>query len=721
MRNRFALALVCLIVPALLALTTTAALAQTATPTPTPPVFTPGYYTCSLPLPGNQYVFSFGDVPTATRADLQWPFTIIRHDARNPIAGMRFDVDFEVSNGGQGLFFLSNLADTKTRGFDSDYGTAGLWQSGEGYSLIQAIQCGGISQVIGETPIQACPGGTSWQDWIGTGPAPYPNPYPSVILHARVLGSIWGYSRITMTIRNVQTLYYDGIYGRPGACTDSLQGTPATATPTRTPRPTGTRTPTPTGVWTPTATLTRTPVASWTPYPTPTPTGESLPNVFIQAIPIVDPGAVLSRELQSAVSAIDDVYSTTSRVGLLVDGTLTPEDREIFAIGYSPVGFARAAWIMFSDFTWLMTIAAFFSLAILIIFMVLLVRFIVSFWGVIEKVIDLLKLIPFVGLLVFMTITVVPVAAQTATPTPTPTTGPTRTPTPNTILTPIATRTPMWPFLATPAPTPAAPAVICGLNDYHFSNWYTFGEQPAWTAANATWSFSRYVLAAGGSISQSVTAITGTALYSVTVRAFAPTTTTMNVSAGGASQPFVITRTYASNYMFTGTLTFPSSIVVENAGPGAITADRVCIYGGGYLPGSQAYEYGVTVGGLAAKPPDLDISEFATWFDPLLLPAPTISMPDLAGGIDWMTGIVRPAIQLGSTMLVIVTPTYMHYYIASRIVIICFAWVMAFVMKKIGQLPPVETIVAQSLNMNQTQSRGLLPRIPALSSRRRRW
>jgi hypothetical protein len=62
----------------------------------------------------------------------------------------------------------------------------------------------------------------------------------------------------------------------------------------------------------------------------------------------------------------------------------------------SPFPFARGAMIMFADFEWLGIIGVWLVIAMIDIAVITIIRFIISMWGIVQRIIDLIKLIPFI-------------------------------------------------------------------------------------------------------------------------------------------------------------------------------------------------------------------------------------------------------------------------------------------------------------------------------------
>ena len=81
--------------------------------------------------------------------------------------------------------------------------------------------------------------------------------------------------------------------------------------------------------------------------------------------------------------ALVSIDTRTNKFGLIIRG-------------HSPFPFMRGMMIIFADFEWLGIIGVWLIIAAIDITAITAIRFVVSMWGVVQRVIDLIKLIPFV-------------------------------------------------------------------------------------------------------------------------------------------------------------------------------------------------------------------------------------------------------------------------------------------------------------------------------------
>lgn len=191
-----------------------------------------------------------------------------------------------------------------------------------------------------------------------------------------------------------------------------------------------------TATYTATATNTPYPFATTTPGPTITPlptcpTGPIAPNVIDMSCPwattiysspncILDPitHEVISCSGNAPVSSVNNTLDfvdpsneikaalqraidITTNISNWFDlALISIDDRTnkftLIIRGHSPFPFMRGAMIMFADFEWLGIIGVWFVIAAIDIAAITAIRFVVSMWGVVQRIIDLIKLIPFV-------------------------------------------------------------------------------------------------------------------------------------------------------------------------------------------------------------------------------------------------------------------------------------------------------------------------------------
>jgi hypothetical protein len=460
----------------------------------------------------------------------------------------------------------------------------------------------------------------------------------------------------------IGTLYLDDIVLRDdsteiGAC-------PApTPTPTNTPTPTITPTPTPTAAF---------PTATSGPTLTPGPTLEATESAA-QIISGLSVGVDLTHIIPFIQSIIDQAQSVSrfiDDIALAIDTGLG--NWALIIHGYSPFQFIRGAQILFEDFEWLAILSGWFVVAIIVIVVVTTVRFIVSFWGVVERLLSVIKTLPFFVIALMLAISLAGASiAYAQTPSPTVTSTPTAT----------LTRTPTATTTSTPTATPTPFAVV---HDPSF----IVGEGEAWTTSSrdVTWSPSRFTIPAGQSISQVVTYITGTHEYSLTVRAMAATTSTMSVYIGGAlAHTFTVSQShFMRSFEITSSVTFPTPIMVR-ADTGPIVVDQVAMYRTGGEFGTQS------VGGEGLpyyEPYPLSIGRFQEFWQPFgLRPMWTTEYFH----IDWLA-YMSPIGRIAATILYIATPTIITYWFSGRVIIMCVLWLAGFVMSKIGRpIPPTDS------------------------------
>ena len=72
------------------------------------------------------------------------------------------------------------------------------------------------------------------------------------------------------------------------------------------------------------------------------------------------------------------------------------DDTALRIHAYSPLPLLRGAAIVFADFDWLVKIIGWFIFAAIVIILVSFVRFIISMWGVIQRLLEIIKAIPFI-------------------------------------------------------------------------------------------------------------------------------------------------------------------------------------------------------------------------------------------------------------------------------------------------------------------------------------
>jgi hypothetical protein len=138
--------------------------------------------------------------------------------------------------------------------------------------------------------------------------------------------------------------------------------------------------------------------ATPTPTPLPTPTSTPIPLSFT-----ISQMGTTSDTIGAPLNPADwktvldtfmgiGTYADQAKADIDVRATQTPLEID----QTDPISMARGFAVVMSDFEWIGILMGFFTFAFLLIVAVEGIRLIVSLWGVIEKIIDLIKLIPFV-------------------------------------------------------------------------------------------------------------------------------------------------------------------------------------------------------------------------------------------------------------------------------------------------------------------------------------
>jgi hypothetical protein len=423
-------------------------------------------------------------------------------------------------------------------------------------------------------------------------------------------------------------------------------------------------------------TPTATPFPTVTPGPTPTPRPTVAATQSVAEIvsemsstnSFIDP---IIPVIQSIINKGAEVTDFIEEIELAVNLKLGNYALKIH--GYSPFQFFRGALILFEDFEWMGILAGWFATAIIVIVVVTTVRLLVALWGVVERLMSVIKTIPFfviVGFMLAISLTGASVVyAQTATPTAT--TTPTAT----------LTRTPTSTATSTPSPTPTPFAV---LHDPSF----IVPEGTDWTTSSrdVTWAYSRYTIPSGQAISQTVTYLTGTHEYSMTVRAMATTTSTMSLYANGALlQTFTVSQShYMRTFVVTSSVTFPTAVMLR-ANTGPIVVDQIALARtesvfGPLSEGGEGLPY--------YDPYPLSIGGYQEYWQPIELSP--VFLEDYFS-VNW-PAYMQPIGRIAATLLYIATPSIITYWFSGRVVIMCFLWLAGFVMQKIGRpIPPIDS------------------------------
>lgn len=154
------------------------------------------------------------------------------------------------------------------------------------------------------------------------------------------------------------------------------------------------------------ATATYTATATRTPYPFPTATPGATPTpaptasyamsdtLLLFSMADLDPSPRIQKELQGSVDSVNEVGKAIDLSLISID---TRTNNYVLRIrGHSPIPLMRGALVLFGDFEWLGILGVWFIIAFIVIAAVAALRTIIAFWGVVERIINLIKLIPFI-------------------------------------------------------------------------------------------------------------------------------------------------------------------------------------------------------------------------------------------------------------------------------------------------------------------------------------
>jgi hypothetical protein len=148
---------------------------------------------------------------------------------------------------------------------------------------------------------------------------------------------------------------------------------------------------------TPTPTQTNTPTPTGTPAPTSTPTPSPTPWIFVSYgyydpyysnLDCGDPVAYAAPFASALSSTLGYIQS--------LDTAITNTIPVSVVLTNNPISYATGFVYVMADVTWLQLLFGWFALAFGSIIFIFVVRFIISMWGIIERIIALIKLIPFV-------------------------------------------------------------------------------------------------------------------------------------------------------------------------------------------------------------------------------------------------------------------------------------------------------------------------------------
>lgn len=153
-------------------------------------------------------------------------------------------------------------------------------------------------------------------------------------------------------------------------------------------------TPTPTSTWTPRPTRTPTPTSAVTRTPFPTPTETPVP--LSDTIYRMDPNASIIdwlKDWKEVTDAFGDIGDSANLVSAAIDvRTHNPLELDMT----DPFSMVRGIVVILADFDWLAMLFGWFSFAFILIIAIEGIRLVVSLWGIIKRIIDLIKLIPFI-------------------------------------------------------------------------------------------------------------------------------------------------------------------------------------------------------------------------------------------------------------------------------------------------------------------------------------
>lgn len=155
-------------------------------------------------------------------------------------------------------------------------------------------------------------------------------------------------------------------------------------------------TPTPTATWTPRPTRTATPTSATTrtPFPTPTDTPVPLSNKISQSKVAAGPSLGFLSDWGTSIASINKVGESADAT--ISETTKLESSKKPFELDMlDPITMTHGITILLSDIEWLGLLFGWFTLAFLIIILVEIIRLVVSLWGIIKRIIDLIKLLPF--------------------------------------------------------------------------------------------------------------------------------------------------------------------------------------------------------------------------------------------------------------------------------------------------------------------------------------
>jgi len=108
----------------------------------------------------------------------------------------------------------------------------------------------------------------------------------------------------------------------------------------------------------------------------------------------VDPSNNIKEALQKAIDIATDIGAWFDLALISINTQTNKFSLRIRTL--SPFPFMRGMMIIFADFEWLGIIGVWLIIAAIDIAAITAIRFVVSMWGIVQRVIDLIKLIPFI-------------------------------------------------------------------------------------------------------------------------------------------------------------------------------------------------------------------------------------------------------------------------------------------------------------------------------------
>ena len=92
------------------------------------------------------------------------------------------------------------------------------------------------------------------------------------------------------------------------------------------------------------------------------------------------------------ISTVEAQATTVSgSIGITYTNAITT-----YITSYSPFALARGVVVAMGDVPWVTAVFVWFIIALFIIMALMIARFVISVWGIVQRIIQLIKLIPFV-------------------------------------------------------------------------------------------------------------------------------------------------------------------------------------------------------------------------------------------------------------------------------------------------------------------------------------